>query len=524
MSTTPSVPEWMRKYGVQEGEWFIACKDGLAVFMRPGWPLKLRVSILLILHSHGYRNELAMTAVQKDVESDTASRIVALSPGAIASKLQKIAIEECRKSKLELDDEQRKRQRPLGVRIREVLEELEQEDGTITRVRANCEPKKLFGLTFDEAMAKNLITPIMNLSQRDRKKLNQRSFVYVHLHPRPATKTALTRRVDDDVLNPPSKDDQIVKMLEGPKQLAFRYLRAFGLPDAKFAAKLAEEDEYQSAYAEIAEGRIAMQHGMERVKKLTERRAKEEIHRRQMDLFEDSQPSAVLNPNGQGESGTLSSPCTQVTPQAARAAETHNPTTEGRQASTSPPERDRASSPAPQPQTVAEQLAAMIRDGQAHRKEVPHPEPITSATEAPVQRVDAPAPIPDEIEIVLRAGQQYVPVDDDWAARLLKACRAETSDVTGTEVAHFVDAKWHQLKNRRDVQNMAGLLMVGVPKMCKGAAFQAYRRQIREYEEQQARARQIDAERTREFAQATIADQGATDEEREWARKILEVA
>lgn len=289
----PAIPDRLKKLGVEDSDWFIACKDGLRWLMRPGMPLKVRVSICLILYSQGYNNELAMVRVQSQAENDSAL-FVALAPFAIITILQKAAIEEFRKSGVELDDAQRKKLRISGPNMRAALGDLEQEDRTVTRVRANCDPKKLIGLTFDEAMERSLVTPIENLTPLERKKLNQRSFIYVHTHPRPATKTALTRRVDDDLLNPAGpKEDGKLKMMEGPQQMAFRYLKAFGLTDAKFAAKVAKENDYQEAYAEVTTGRTAMQKGIDRLKQLMARKAKEEITRRQMDLFPEEVAEAA---------------------------------------------------------------------------------------------------------------------------------------------------------------------------------------------------------------------------------------
>lgn len=287
----PAIPDRLKKLGVEDSDWFIACKDGLRWLMRPGMPLKVRVSICLILYSQGYNNELAMVRVQSQAENDSAL-FVALAPFAIITILQKSAIEEFRKSGIELDGIQRKKLRISGPNMRAALGELEQEDRTVTRVRANCDPKKLIGLTFDEAMERSLVTPIENLTPLERKKLNQRSFIYVHTHPRPATKTALTRRVDDDLLNPAGPKDKL-KMMEGPQQMAFRYLKAFGLADAKFAAQVAKQDDYQKAYVEVTTGRTAMQKGIDRLKQLMARKAKEEIARRQMDLFPEEQPQTA---------------------------------------------------------------------------------------------------------------------------------------------------------------------------------------------------------------------------------------
>ena len=201
----PAIPERLKRLGVKNADWFIACKDGLRWLMRPGIPLKIRVSICLILHSQGYNNELSMRQVKAETKGD-APLFVALSPSAIIRILQKFAIEECRRSAVELDERQRKSILVSAPHMRRCLDELEQEDGTITRVRAP-EPKKLIGLTFDEAMEKGLITPIANLTKLERKKLNQRSFIYVHTHPRKATKEALMRRVDQERLHGHSKTD-----------------------------------------------------------------------------------------------------------------------------------------------------------------------------------------------------------------------------------------------------------------------------------------------------------------------------
>ena len=241
----PAIPERLKRLGVTNADWFIACKDGLRWLMRPGIPLKIRVSICLILHSQGYNNELAMRQVKGETKGD-APLFVPLSPLAIIRILQKFAIEEYRRSGVELDERQRKSILVSAPHMRRCLDELEQEDGTITRVRAP-EPKKLIGLTFDEAMEKGLITPIANLTKLERKKLTQRSFIYVHTHPRKATKEALMRRVDQERLLGHSKTDDDPAAAVSADQLCLQLGNEFGVSPELLKQHLAfsrEVDKY----------------------------------------------------------------------------------------------------------------------------------------------------------------------------------------------------------------------------------------------------------------------------------------
>jgi len=551
----PAIPDRLKRLGVPDSEWFIACKDGLRWLMRPGMPLKVRVSICMILYSQGYNNELAMKQVQGEASGDKAL-FVALTPEAIISILQKFAIEEMRRSGILLDDGQRKALRVSSPNMRACLEELEQEHGTITRVYAK-DPRKLIGLTFDEAMEKRLVTPIENLSQHERKKLARRSYIVVHTHPRAATQKALTRRVDEELLNPPSKDN-ITSPLDGPKRVAFHFLKQAGKPDAKLAAKVAVRNDFQGGYAKIVQGDATKKEGLIICRRVAELAAQGSLFDENTPVLDLSQPSAVLNPNGHGLSG-------ESTPPTARTADTPTPTAQGRQAGNSSPERDRASSPAPpsrkevsHPESSAtegaqieSQAAAPVDLVQPMRPPgVPGSAPLVGhasggerdsngrqpgqpgahgpdaggnrAQQGAPARLVEPQPQSPDWDAVGRAAAQYATIDDAWVRAVVKACQRHTADVTPAEVAQVVHLKG-PVAAKKD--NPAGLLFVAVPNFCQGESFRRFRVRIaeeaRQIERAEQKRRQIEAQRDRQFAKATMADKDATDEDRAWARKTL---
>lgn len=77
------VPDWMAKLGVQKGEWLYLTKAHLRSQMRPDRPLKVQVWACGMLHTTGYRGELATT--KRD------DQIVPLTAADIAAELHRAA-------------------------------------------------------------------------------------------------------------------------------------------------------------------------------------------------------------------------------------------------------------------------------------------------------------------------------------------------------------------------------------------------------------------------------------------------
>jgi predicted transcriptional regulator len=123
-------------------------------------------------------------------------------------------------------------------------------------------------------------------------------------------------------------------------------------------------------------------------------------------------------------------------------------------------------------------------------------EPAAAALEAVVMNAAAAAesapdstteePEPPPIAVVV---SQELSIDEDAAERLVSGCREVDKSITGPEIVMLAQAK---LLDARDqirtgkIQNVVGLLINHIPKMCKGATLQAARRQIEEAKQQAA--------------------------------------
>jgi len=185
----------------------------------------------------------------------------------------------------------------------------------------------------------------------------------------------------------------------------------------------------------------------------------------QMDLFpplelELPQPiSAVLNPNGSGESGGAKS--TTPTPSAARTADPHTPPQEGRHADTSAsPACDRVSQAAPPTPDIAH-----VR---------------TIAADPPAAQSTTPAM---DWDAVGRAAAEYIiAVDDKWVAATVALCLEFTPDLSPREIGQLVHLKGKVAKSGR---NPAGLLQAAVVNACHGQSFEAMRQRWRQAEEQE---------------------------------------
>jgi hypothetical protein len=70
------VPEWMKPLGIKEGEWFSMPKRPMRSQMRPGNPLCVQIWACGMLHTAGYKGELAKTKRNGEVVLLTAGDIV----------------------------------------------------------------------------------------------------------------------------------------------------------------------------------------------------------------------------------------------------------------------------------------------------------------------------------------------------------------------------------------------------------------------------------------------------------------
>ena len=145
MSNKPqsaAVPAFLARLGVKESEWQYALKSGFRVLMRPGWDWRVRFYAALMQQSHGFKRELAVLQVRGDVRGDP-PKLVPLTPGGIIKVLHDAAVEAFRESGAEPTEEQRESFKIDRTNARRLLRSMEEDDGCIVRVRANCDPRRL---------------------------------------------------------------------------------------------------------------------------------------------------------------------------------------------------------------------------------------------------------------------------------------------------------------------------------------------------------------------------------------------
>ena len=455
------MPEFLARYGVKPGDWQYALKTDYRVLMRTGWDLRVRVWAGLRLYTIGYKNELAVKQVEGLGEGKI---IVPLTPGMLCSEIQKAAIEGfretgekmallltpediekltldlgCQPSAGDLEAAARKKARPSGPNMRKLLAEIEEHDGIITRVRANCQPHKLLGLSFGEALAQALITPVNQLLQKERKLLTGRCLIYFHSKPRPATLSALLRRTDDGQAAIKSHHQEIAALLSGLQQLVFRFLCDEEWPDADLAKELSLRDEVQSLVSIIERQKEAVKSTETKLRALVGSVVKERkasMPSTQQALFPAAEgesadrrrePLPAANPNGKGDSTDQSA---QSSASLAAAAVSHKPADQGRQAGTPAPERDRAGLPAP---------------------------PISTADIAQV------------VEVMRRIGAG----DDQAAARIIRDSRG---NCPAASIAQICSATESKLAIAIKMTNPTAYLIKYVPLLFERASFEQWQR------------------------------------------------
>lgn len=472
----------LKKYGVAFADRQIALKGHWQFLMQPGRDMSVRVYAYLQLHALGYPGgggEFCITRVGKLSEKDPPN-IVPVTPTLIITALLKVEVEALREIGQELTDvDRKKRKRTQERNICRTMEILEREDGAITRVtvtkflspdaatrqlgkddlRRLCGTSEkrtidgeerwvqaTYGLFCDEARAQKLITPIGELSKRDRQRLAGRSFVYLHVKPRPATLAALTRRTVDDFTGASSgKTNGLGVEYGAPVQMVLRLMRAEGLEDHKLAAVIAEQPDVRSDIEKIQQAEDALREAKTGLKDRVH--AKLEVFKEdgalpsfppvasQVPMFPPvlvskpatpaeaatqprTQPSAVLNPAGMQTPSTPSA--------AARTADTKVSTDD-----------------------LAPVATAMLAVGVSETKAV---------------------------------------------NQLFDLCRAQAPDCTPDEVVIFVNRKIAIGRGKR-VANWTGWLHTFVPPCFEAPGFEAWRVEQRRFDEDETRAREADSER-----------------------------
>ncbi len=205
-----------------------------------------------------------------------------------------------------------------------------------------------------------------------------------------------------------------------------------------------------------------------------------------------AQASAVLNSNGHGTDSVVEG--TSTPPVAARTADPHAPTTEGRQAGT-PPTGTRPGQPTAPPLS-----------------------PIGTAANQQEYR-ETLAKL--DWDAVGRAAAQYgVSVSDSWQLKMVHECQQRTADVTPQEIAQLIHSVGRQAA-KKDSPN--GWLLSVIPERCEGNSFRALRERMRQADERDRIGKARQEEQTRETARSILDSTEPTwkEEDREWARGIL---
>jgi len=192
------MPPYIRRLGFAPGEWSAIPKLPIRALMRPTWPLRVRVWGALVVHTFGFEGELAV--FQR--ESKRKGGLPVIKPAMLHElrrELNESAAAAYKESKVRATVECLRSQMVSRQDLRRALAAMEDEDGLIVRVRQNRSgdppPKgekdtrplcNLVGLTLDQAISANAVTPLANLSGRALKRVGQKVCLYLLARPRPA--------------------------------------------------------------------------------------------------------------------------------------------------------------------------------------------------------------------------------------------------------------------------------------------------------------------------------------------------
>ena len=185
-STRPKfVPPFLAKLGIAPGEWSYTSKFTVRLMARPGWPLKVRIWACLMIQSFGYEGDLAVIMRKADRPGGL-PKVEPLKPHNIIQMLNRATVEAYKESKLPLSEEQLAAATVSRQHMRRALAEMETQDGAIVRVRANVPVHSLHGLSIDEAINRNAVTPLAGLSAKNAARVQQKVCVYLLARPKPA--------------------------------------------------------------------------------------------------------------------------------------------------------------------------------------------------------------------------------------------------------------------------------------------------------------------------------------------------
>jgi hypothetical protein len=130
------------------------------------------------------------------------------------------------------------------------------------------------------------------------------------------------------------------------------------------------------------------------------------------------------------------------------------------------------------------------------------------------------SPTAEDMDLVTTAIGEYATPDDAGVRRIIKDCREVRPDATGEEIAHFVRVKGHELRRRKNVTNMFGLLTTSVPECLGQHSFDQYRARQRAEEDRAHAAPQESSPPRWENAGMWIGDKHHWDELSEEQRQF----
>jgi len=101
---------------------------------------------------------------------------------------------------------------------------------------------------------------------------------------------------------------------------------------------------------------------------------------------------------------------------------------------------------------------------------------------------------------------------------MIQLCRSRVPDATDEEIAWAVEMTIPRIRTMRNLTNPTGMLITQVPKCFEGESFRLYR----ESAVQRREAEHSEHERRRRDAEAVLADPDSSEDDRTWARTVLE--
>jgi hypothetical protein len=121
------------------------------------------------------------------------------------------------------------------------------------------------------------------------------------------------------------------------------------------------------------------------------------------------------------------------------------------------------------------------------------------------------------------AFREFVPdIDNEAVFKLTHACCEADPRATDDEIAHFLRLRGHQMVRAKNILAPAGFLIRTVPKYFQGDSVHRYREEKRL---EQSRRNETDQEWQASVARArvTLSDPHASEEEKRYARELLEL-